>query len=62
MGEDGSDGSGAVFDLVAAVREGRLPPVAERPALLQGLANLLVQPRTSVVLLGGRRWAAARWS
>ncbi|HEX2513125.1 MAG TPA: Clp protease N-terminal domain-containing protein, partial [Chloroflexota bacterium] len=58
-GRDGSDGSGAVFDLVAAVREGRLPPVAERPALLQGLANLLVQPRTSVVLLGengvGRR-------
>jgi ATP-dependent Clp protease ATP-binding subunit ClpA len=49
----------AVFDLVAAVRDGAAPPVAERPALLRQLASLLAQPRASVVLLGepgvGRR-------
>ncbi len=49
----------AIVDLVAAVRGGQLPRVAERAGLLQGMANLLVQPRTSVVLLGetgvGRR-------
>ncbi|HEX2185255.1 MAG TPA: AAA family ATPase, partial [Chloroflexota bacterium] len=52
-----ADGSGpalppAVQELVAAVKEDRLPRVVERTSLLQQLANLLVQPRTSVVLLG----------
>jgi ATP-dependent Clp protease ATP-binding subunit ClpC len=46
-------------DLVAAVKEGRRPAVYERRDLLEQLANLLVQPRTSSVLLGepgvGRR-------
>src|SRR5207249_3371039 len=52
-------GSVAVFDLVAQARSGSRPPVAERPALLQQLANLLAQPHASAVLLGepgvGRR-------
>ena len=51
--------TGAVTDLVEEIRAGRVPRVAERTALLQQLANLLVQPKTSVVLLGetgvGRR-------
>lgn len=54
-----SPSSGAVTDLVEALKTGRVPRVVERAALLQQLANLLVQPRTSVVLLGetgvGRR-------
>jgi ATP-dependent Clp protease ATP-binding subunit ClpC len=56
----GRPGAGpAITDLVRAVPDGRLPRVAERAGLLEQLANLLVQPRTSVVLLGepgtGRR-------
>ncbi|HET7770927.1 MAG TPA: Clp protease N-terminal domain-containing protein, partial [Chloroflexota bacterium] len=51
--------SGAVADLVQEIKAGRVPRVAERTALLQQLANVLVQPKTSVVLLGetgvGRR-------
>src|SRR5688572_26956275 len=58
-GDDASLRSGAVTDLVAEVKAGRVPRVAERTALLQQLANVLVQPQTSVVLLGetgvGRR-------
>ena len=59
MGETGATGAGRCSTWWPPCERGRLPPVAERPALLQGLANLLVQPRTSVVLLGengvGRR-------
>ncbi|MGI8424167.1 MAG: AAA family ATPase [Chloroflexota bacterium] len=51
--------SGAVTDLVEEINAGRTARVAERTGLLQPLANLLVQPKTSVVLLGetgtGRR-------
>ncbi len=58
-GAGGRSGSGAVFDLVEGIRRGVAPPVAEREGLLQQVANLLVQPRSSVVLLGeagsGRR-------
>jgi ATP-dependent Clp protease ATP-binding subunit ClpC len=50
---------GAVTDLVGQIKAGRRPLVAERSALLRQMANLLAQPRTSVVLLGepgvGRR-------
>jgi ATP-dependent Clp protease ATP-binding subunit ClpA len=50
---------GAVFDLVLAVRDGRIAPVYERSYLLEQVANVLVQPGCSVVLLGetgsGRR-------
>ncbi|HEU5317307.1 MAG TPA: ATP-dependent Clp protease ATP-binding subunit [Chloroflexota bacterium] len=57
--DDGVRPNGAVTDLVEAVKSARAPKVVERPALLQQLANLLVQPQTSVVLLGetgvGRR-------
>jgi len=49
----------AVFDLVEDSRQGRSEPVAERAPLLEQVQNVLVQERTSVVLVGepgsGRR-------
>jgi ATP-dependent Clp protease ATP-binding subunit ClpC len=65
--ESSSSGAGArrggpvpaVTDLVQAARDGRRPRVAERVALLEQIAHVLVEPRTSAVLLGengtGRR-------
>ncbi|MGH2367471.1 MAG: AAA family ATPase [Chloroflexota bacterium] len=58
-GTSGAASGAAVQDLVAVIKAGMLPRVAERSTLLRQLANLLVQPQTSVVLLGetgvGRR-------
>src|SRR6266542_4525839 len=51
--------SAAVTDLVEEVKAGRAPRVVERGALLEQLANILVEPDASAVLLGetgvGRR-------
>ncbi|HVG97398.1 MAG TPA: Clp protease N-terminal domain-containing protein, partial [Chloroflexota bacterium] len=56
-------GEGAVYELVGALRAGQLPAVAERTGLLEGLANLLVQPQTSAARRrsrpGGRRSSGA---
>ena len=49
----------AVIDLVEEIKAGRAPRVVERTALLEQLANTLVEPGASAVLLGetgvGRR-------